>query len=198
MDEFIDPGFVAHRAVSQIFGDMLLNLAESQVIPSNVVNYVNYLIMYYAQLNSTSYKEKILTHGLTFDHLEVALRDFMFTSDSFQREIVPSVDKNDPLAVRAVNDRIMLLERAFLDRNGLPGQPTERHTIFAYPKSQTAERDTFPGLADAMERLDSDDPEADWSEVEKQLSILSYIIHGAASTLKPEGAWTEVIKSSVT
>ncbi|XP_071818630.1 N-acetylated-alpha-linked acidic dipeptidase 2-like isoform X2 [Apostichopus japonicus] len=197
MEEFIDPGFVSHRAVSQIFGDMLLNLADSQVIPANVIHYSNYLFLYYSRLNVTSYRDKLVDHGLSMTYLERALLEFMRTTDTFQREIVPSVDKNDPLAVRAINDRIMLLERAFLDRNGLPGQPTERHTIFAYPKNQKAPYNTFPGLVDAIENIDENDPDADWSEVEKQLSILSYIIHSASSTLKREGAWTEVMPNGV-
>lgn len=72
-----------------------------------------------------------------------------------------------------------------------------RHTIFAYPKNQKAPYNTFPGLVDAIENIDENDPDADWSEVEKQLSILSYIIHSASSTLKREGAWTEVMPNGV-
>lgn len=194
MDEFIDPGFVYHEVIARLFGDMLLNIADSVILPVNVNNYADYILVYYMgmAMNESSYRAQILEKGIVLEYFEDAIVEFNNATMKFQNEVLTSVDLDDPLAVRAVNDRIMFLERAFLDRNGLPGQPLERHTIFATAKSQNVPYDTtFPGIADAMENVASNESIEAWREVEKQVSILTYIIHSAASILKDDASWTE-------
>ena len=51
------------------------------------------------------------------------MNKFSEAMDFFQSNIIASVDKTDALAVRRVNDKLMNLERFFVDPKGLPDRP---------------------------------------------------------------------------
>lgn len=49
--------------------------------------------------------------------------DYFGTAVETFLETLPDVDVNDLMALRKVNDRLMNLERYFIDPNGLPDRP---------------------------------------------------------------------------
>lgn len=85
-----------------------------------------------------------------------------------------------PLAVRRINDQLMLLDRAFLDPLAFPDKYAFRHVIWA---STSAGQPTFPGLADAYASAESSGESSAWAKVHHHLSVLSQAIEGAAHTL---------------
>ncbi|XP_048150474.1 N-acetylated-alpha-linked acidic dipeptidase 2-like isoform X2 [Corvus hawaiiensis] len=89
------------------------------------------------------------------------------------------------LAVRIINDQLMLIERAFTDPLGLPGRKFYRHVIFAPSSHNKYAGESFPGIYDAMFDIESkaDQHEA-WEEVKRQISIAAFTVQAAAGTLK--------------
>ena len=60
----IDKGFVHHRAITQLWAEMALNLAESVVLPMDLTRYANYLKESYAQIETT-YGQRLTANGAT-------------------------------------------------------------------------------------------------------------------------------------
>ncbi|KAJ6968264.1 hypothetical protein NC653_036267 [Populus alba x Populus x berolinensis] len=52
--------------------------------------------------------------------------------------------------LRALNDRLMLAERGFLDVEGLQGRQWFMHLIYGPPSSYESKLDFFPGIANAL------------------------------------------------
>ncbi|PHU09893.1 hypothetical protein BC332_21753 [Capsicum chinense] len=54
--------------------------------------------------------------------------------------------------VRELNDRLIMTERAFTDRDGLPSRTWYKHLIYAPTRHNDYVSDSFPGISDAIER----------------------------------------------
>uniref|UniRef100_A0A2P2LPJ9 Transferrin receptor-like dimerisation domain-containing protein n=1 Tax=Rhizophora mucronata TaxID=61149 RepID=A0A2P2LPJ9_RHIMU len=63
-----------------------------------------------------------------------------------------SMWKKDEFKVRELNDRLMMAERAFTDRDGLNGRHWYKHLIFAPSKNNDYGSKSFPGIDDATEK----------------------------------------------
>ncbi|XP_077869130.1 glutamate carboxypeptidase 2-like, partial [Saccoglossus kowalevskii] len=117
---------------------------------------------------------------------DAALNEFIDAAHSFHQYIV-ELNEDDPLEVRKINDKLMYLERAFIDPLGLPGRPFHRHLVFAPSSKNSYFGDAFPGLLDALfniENLPEEEAHQQWKVVDKHLSVLTAFMHGAAITLK--------------
>ncbi|KAJ8026775.1 N-acetylated-alpha-linked acidic dipeptidase 2 [Holothuria leucospilota] len=194
VDKYIDEGFLCHRAIGQLYAEILRNLGDSLLISTDMTKYIN-------TVNSLShdfrdnYLQKVLENAyrnISFDYLSDAIDEFSSAVENFQQTILPAVDTNDPLAVRAINDQMMYLEQAFLSRERLPGKAVYRHALVA-PSAVVEDNvqfRTFPGLMIALHGID-DDPnqEERWEEVERQLAIVTHVIRLAASALKDFTSW---------
>ncbi|XP_071954783.1 N-acetylated-alpha-linked acidic dipeptidase 2-like [Antedon mediterranea] len=184
MDELIDPGFKTHQAVAQIFGEMLRRLGDEYILPIDVVAYADYIQRQFDDFKSLNISKEITNHGFSFDYLEGAITNFSIAASNFNDRL-KHIDKERVLDVRKVNDQMALLDRAFLDREGLPRlnlqQRIQRHVLFA-PTNEHP----FPGLYTAMK---IEDEELRWQSVDKQLSVLTFTIESAASTLLDVVSW---------
>lgn len=59
-----------------------------------------------------------------------------------------------------------------------------RHIVFSPAANNKAYRDTFAVIADMMLAVEnSDDPEAEWKEVERYMAIAAFTLDSAATTL---------------
>uniref|UniRef100_A0A9L0R2Q3 N-acetylated-alpha-linked acidic dipeptidase 2 n=1 Tax=Equus caballus TaxID=9796 RepID=A0A9L0R2Q3_HORSE len=99
--------------------------------------------------------------------------------------IIIILSPQSPIAVRIMNDQLMLLERAFIDPLGLPGRQFYRHIIFAPSSHNKYAGESFPGIYDAMFDIENKaDPRSAWTEVKKHISVAAFTIQAAAGTLK--------------
>ena len=89
---------------------------------------------------------------------------------------------------RALNDRLILAEKGFLDADGLHGRQWFKHLVFGPPRDQENKLDFFPGIADSITQGSSKAT----SERERVAAIQHEIwrvaraIQTAASALKGE------------
>ncbi|XP_062495268.1 putative N-acetylated-alpha-linked acidic dipeptidase [Pezoporus occidentalis] len=189
VERFYDPTFKNHLTVAQVRGGLVFELANSAVLPFDCRDYATALSNYAHIIYNLSrnHEEELTTYNVSFDALFSAVKNFTEVAASFH-ERLQQIDSNNPLAVRSLNDQLMLLERAFIDPLGLPGRPFYRHIIFAPSSHNKYAGESFPGIYDAMFDIESkaDQHEA-WEEVKRQISIAAFTVQAAAETLKEVG-----------
>ncbi|XP_035675043.1 putative N-acetylated-alpha-linked acidic dipeptidase [Branchiostoma floridae] len=180
--EFIDPDFVYHRALVQIWGELARNMADSLLIPLGVEDYADFLQKTTYDFEQAA-KAKLDEKNISLDGLKAAVQKFSLAAIHLeqQRHVI---DRNNPFAVRKMNDKVMYLERAFIEPEGLPGRPLARHVVVAPSKHNIYASSSFPGLQDALFAVNhSADPDPAWETFKRQLSILTFTIDAAARTL---------------
>uniref|UniRef100_A0A8C6YPN2 Aminopeptidase NAALADL1 n=1 Tax=Nothoprocta perdicaria TaxID=30464 RepID=A0A8C6YPN2_NOTPE len=186
VEGFYDPTFKNHLTVAQVRGGLVFELANSVVLPFDCRDYAaavsNYAYVIYNL--SKNHEEELSKYSVSFDALFSAVKNFTEVSAHFH-ENMQQIDINNLLAVRSLNDRLMFLERAFIDPLGLPDRPFYRHVIFAPSSHNKYAGESFPGIYDALFDIKSKaDQHKAWEEVKRQISIAAFTVQAAADTLK--------------
>uniref|UniRef100_A0A8C7AG42 N-acetylated-alpha-linked acidic dipeptidase 2 n=1 Tax=Neovison vison TaxID=452646 RepID=A0A8C7AG42_NEOVI len=185
VENFYDPTFKKQLSVAQLRGALVYELADSEIIPFNIEDYAKALKNYASSIYNLSKKhdQQLRDHGVSFDSLFSAVKNFSDAALDFHRRLT-QVNLNNPIAVRIMNDQLMLLERAFIDPLGLPGRRFYRHIIFAPSSHNKYAGESFPGIYDAMFDIENkEDLHSAWAEVKKHISIAAFTIQAAAGTL---------------
>nr|XP_057936077.1 N-acetylated-alpha-linked acidic dipeptidase 2 [Doryrhamphus excisus] len=187
VEKFYDPTFRRLRTVAQMRGGLTFLLADSQIIPLDANQYALSLQKYARSIAvlGQGHMEEMQKYKVSFDSLFSAVENFTVAARDFH-ERLQNINTADTLQVRAMNDQLMYLERAFIDPLGLPGRPFYRHVIFAPSSHNKYAGESFPGIYDALFNIeDSADQEKAWNEVKRQISIAAFTVHAAAMTLTP-------------
>lgn len=185
VDQLIDRGFKRHKAMAQTSAELMRNLADSLIIPFDVIDFANNLQTLVNTLD-TDYGVLLRSKGIHFNWLQDAAANFSSEATTF-KTLVENIDKNDPFAIRRINDQLMLMERAFLDPSGLPGRPRSRHMLFAESSVNSYAGSSFPGLVDSLfeiEDVPAAEADARWEIVKQHFSVLVFTINSAQSTLR--------------
>ncbi|XP_046364744.2 N-acetylated-alpha-linked acidic dipeptidase 2-like [Haliotis rufescens] len=179
----MDKQFEYHRAVSRMATELARSLADSLIIPFNVSDYSWALNKYWTAIGK-DHGEKLRTRISNFDDLGSVIANFSKVVDAFN-ERVATMNRNDPMAIRAVNDQLTLLEKAFLDNDGLPGRPYKKHLLLAESSTDSYASSSFPGLVDLLFEIEkAPDVDARWERVKRHFSVILFTIDSAASTLR--------------
>ncbi|UJR30817.1 hypothetical protein I4U23_018335 [Adineta vaga] len=167
--KFIDPEFLAHRATAQLTGVLALLLSETPVLPFNIIRYTTALRK---AVNSLPLNDSIILNPLltAINDFEKASQDFVARSKTMETE--------NPYVIRAYNDQLLQLERAFLNPLGQGGDDSGmKHIIYAPAKTNQYAADGFPAIVDAVSGGNS-------TEIKLEIAIATYFIRGAIATLK--------------
>lgn len=181
---FLDPTFKYHATVTKILGELLRDLADSLFLPFNLFDYAQVLQDFYINLH-TNMKKTMEDHGIDLNHLEYAIKNFSSAAEKFHssQEVV---DLSDPMTVRCINDQLLLLERAFLDPNGLPRNPYKKHIVMSPSESYLSSSSMFPGLLDEFSNLELYPQDTESAELIKaHFSVLVFTIQSAAKIIRP-------------
>ncbi|OWF52174.1 putative N-acetylated-alpha-linked acidic dipeptidase [Mizuhopecten yessoensis] len=185
MDELIDRGFKHHETLGQIVSEICRNLADSLIIPFDVIDFAKQLEQLVRVLDK-DYGKLLRDNGIRFEWLEQATQNFTAEANKFH-DLVDKVNKNNPFAIRQINDQLIQLERAFIDPAGLPGRPLTRHILFAQSSVNTYAGSSFPGLVDALFEIENTPPadrDRRWNVVKQHFSVIVFTIGSAQSTLR--------------
>ncbi|XP_067322616.1 N-acetylated-alpha-linked acidic dipeptidase 2 isoform X2 [Anolis sagrei] len=186
VEDFYDPTFKKQLAVAQVRAALVYELADSQVLPLHCPDYAEALRIYANGIYNLAMKHKtqLEMYKVSFAPLFSAVSNFTDEAMDFHYRLL-QLDKNEPIAMRSMNDQLMLLERSFIDPLGLPGRQFYRHIIFAPSSHNKYAGESFPGIYDAMFDIDSrKDQNKAWDEVKRQISIAAFTVQAAAGTLK--------------
>lgn len=179
MNKFADPTWQFHIGVSKVLGLVAKALADSFILP---FDFSNYHLLLQNGLNAIQLELKLrgISEGLNWDSTNEALA-LLKSAAAKTRETAWKMNamKNpDPIAMRALNDRLFLAERGFLNYQGLAGQPWLRHMIYAPSKSDSYTASMFPTIVNAAAG-----PNPDLLEIQRQIQFVSIFIKSAAEVL---------------
>jgi N-acetylated-alpha-linked acidic dipeptidase len=96
-------------------------------------------------------------------------------ADEFNAARAAAIGSADSAAMARLNRRLLRVERALLDPDGIPGRPWYRHQIYA-PK-YTYAPELLPGVAEAIAATDA-------ARVTQQAERLAAALRRAATALK--------------
>jgi N-acetylated-alpha-linked acidic dipeptidase len=150
-----DPGFRYHAALVQIWGLAALRLANADVVPLDPAPYAARLREFLDERNREwlSRPTAARAPGVPWSP---DLRPVVEAIERFERAVATVAAERDrvlagegsPAEREALNTRLRMVERAWLDPEGIPGRPWYRHQIYA-PKFTYAP-EVLPGLAAAI------------------------------------------------
>ncbi|XP_054154396.1 putative N-acetylated-alpha-linked acidic dipeptidase [Oppia nitens] len=186
IEKFIDPDFRYHKAVTQVLGEILRDLADSLFIPFNLLDYAQVLKDLYITLYI--HTETILTNnGINIELLDLAIKNFTKAAVKFHSK-QDKLDFKDPMAIRRINDQLMLIERTFLDTNGLPRNMMKRHIVLSPGEVDPPYDEMFPGLMDEFAVLlqhpgTGVKTQWSWDVIRAHFSILVATIDNASNAI---------------
>lgn len=171
VEQFADPTFEIHRAMTLLMGGMLIDIADSQIIPLNVTRLKDSLYKAYNKLiasNSTLINETLVQQGISA--VNRSLVEFSRWCDSFASAVsnASATEKMDSLKLRMFNNQLNQVGKAFIN----PKVKTQIPTVYQH----VAPSDKFPGIDFTTTN--------DTSVIQEQLSFVSVAISTAAKILK--------------
>ena len=175
MKTFVDPGFKTHLAVTKYAGIFLLKLADSKLLPFNTTTYGELLRSKLIILETNA---ALKSHNVSTVALSRAVKNFVRISREFERNKV----KQGPEKLRALNDQMMQLEKAFIQTVETNDHKQLRHVIFGLNVRNLYGDLYFPRVHYALIKAQET---GDCKLVEKEISLLTYAVNSAAKVLKP-------------
>ena len=195
VDKFLDPGFSIHKSCSQLGMHMMLQMAESALLPLATRHFVAEVKNGLKDFEKKGTAKKLKDAGLGEPYKTLLASIKKFTSASHmwkmrrdEMQVRGRYAGYDPLKARMLNDQIMKLERLWIMPKGLPGRENIRHAIFGPP--QHGGPQFLPGISDLLHEAGTKDTKEyaeKLLELRKHLSDLMIMFRQAASWLQPFG-----------
>lgn len=185
MQNFGDPMFQRHVAAASVWGLVALWLADEEFIPFDYVSYAKELQLSVKVLeNEISNKDINLTPIFTaIKELEKAATMIKNQRKEFEASKGWTTRKENNVKVRELNDRLMMAERAFTDRDGLFGMSWYKHLIYGRSKHNVYGSQSFPGIDDAAIIAKDTQTVESWHRVQHEVWRVSRVIKQASLVL---------------
>ncbi|XP_062206820.1 probable glutamate carboxypeptidase LAMP1 [Phragmites australis] len=185
MEKFGDPLFQRHVAVASIWGLVALRLSDEEILPFNYSCYAAELENGAMEIN-----ERVLGMPVSLSPLHTSIKEFKsavlkleFELKALQTwKIWPPWRKN-PLKARDINDRLMMTERAFTEREGLSERPWYKHLIYGPSLHNDYGAELYPGVDDAIQTAKRTNTSKSWQSVQHEIHRISRVITQAALVL---------------
>ncbi len=172
MENFGDPGWQYHVAITKVWALFAASLVETPIILLNATDYATGLARYLDSVKTKTIAspdpsiQSLAAYPLlsnAISRLHNASVDF----DACAADLAKSVNTSVPwwkwwrkaqlyYQVRQVNDRYKYFERKFLHKEGLDGRSWFKHVVFAPGIWTGYAGATFPGLVEAIDAGDED------------------------------------------
>ncbi|RZC21662.1 probable glutamate carboxypeptidase AMP1 [Glycine soja] len=184
MAEYGDPFFHRHVAVTGVWGLLALHLANDPILPFNYVSYANELQLYKNTL-SNLIDQKISLHPLTLSIEEFASAAKEADDEIKKLRLQETEGCFVDMKKRALNDRLMLAEKGFLDADGLQGKQWFKHLVFG-PSSDHERINFFPGISDSTITSAGVSERERLASIQHEIWRVARAIRRAASALRGE------------
>ena len=165
-----DPGFLYHVSLVQIWGLMAMRLADADVVPLDYVPYAQ-RISEFAQ----GLERRWTGDASALVRVREAARELEQAAAELNTQRDSALSRESKTDMDALNRRLLAVERAFLEPEGIPGRPWYRHQIYA-PKFTYAP-ELLPAVSEALDA-------GDQSRAALQATRLAETIRRAAATLR--------------
>ncbi len=196
MEHFGDPGFVLHATAAKLYTRIAMRAAGADVVPFRFTPYGDALREHVDELRRMVLRKTRAADKppkVSLDRLPElisAVRAFREAAREVDAAVATLTDSQDAEPVdpenddaindddlKALNDSLIQVERAFLATEGLPGRPWFKHSLYAPGLTLGYGSWPLPGLRQAIEE---DDP----AMFEAQMTVLVERIDAATEALK--------------
>ncbi|TKY61874.1 glutamate carboxypeptidase 2 [Spatholobus suberectus] len=184
MAEYGDPFFHRHVAVTGVWGLLALHLADDSILPFNYISYANELQSYKNML-SNLIDQQISLHPLTTSIQEFASAAKEADDELKKLGLLETKGCFVDMKKRALNDRLMLAEKGFLDADGLQGRQWFKHLVFG-PSSDHERLNFFPGISDSITTSTGVSERERLASIQHEIWRVARAIRRAASALTGE------------
>lgn len=185
MANYGDPLFHRHVTVGSIWGLLALRLSDDLILPFSYISYANQLQAYQDTLND------LLDGSVLLHTLSTSIQELKSAAQEIENEAkrLREQDTFSDVALfqkRALNDRLMLAERGFLDVDGLRGRPWFKHLVYGPPSDYESALVYFPGIADAVSESKKMNKRETEEVIQHEIWRVARAIRRAAAALKGE------------
>ncbi|XP_073108965.1 probable glutamate carboxypeptidase LAMP1 isoform X2 [Elaeis guineensis] len=170
---------------ASMWGLVALRLADEEFLPFNYISYASEL-----QRSAKILEDDVLGMPVTFAPLYKSIKALKKAATkidnqrkALERNFLSLNWRKDPLKVRELNDRLMMAERAFTDRDGLFGREWYKHLIYGPSMHDDYGSKSYPGIDDAIEKAKSLDTSESWSFVQHEVWRAARVVTQAALVL---------------
>ncbi|KAJ0089860.1 hypothetical protein Patl1_13362 [Pistacia atlantica] len=189
MEKFGDLLFQRHVAVASVWGLVALRLADEEFLPFNYLSYACEL-----QKSAKDLEDEVSGKGISLNPLFKSIEELTKAATKINDEKKAinkakgwaSIWKKDHSKVRELNDRLMMAERAFTDRDGLFGRTWYKHLIYAPSKHNNYGSRSFPGIQDAVEEANNLKTAESWLTVQHEVWRVSRAVNHVSLVLNGE------------
>lgn len=191
MSRFGDPGFQYHRVLGQFWGLLLLQIADSPVLPFDLGEYANHIHGYITELEEYAKSKNVpITESVSLQPLHDAVAKFREDAAQFDRWSEAWHDavwgsggyENNILAVQrmAHNARMARFETHLLDLEdggGIPNRTQFKHVLFGPQLWSGYDGAYFPAIRDTIDNT------GNWTQTQEWIDRIADIITKASDNL---------------
>src|ERR1035441_7418691 len=174
MNHFGDPGYRYHTLMTQYWGVTALRLANADLLPFDFASYASNIRQFVDELakgnNMWGQPPPAVRPGEARQPLDLqsvlrAIDEFEAAGKHFNESLSRKLASGpiDPKLALTLNHGMMLVERNWLNPDGIPGRPWFKHIL--YGARFTYAHLELPGLTEAVEKQD-------WPVAKQQAEIL--------------------------
>ena len=187
MEHFGDPEFLYHTAASRLYGLLAMRLGAADIVPLRYGAYGRALSRELELLRREAVRDRRVWEAARTEPRSVEpgsqaavearkkpalVPDFSSVAQAIDRLTASGIDLDavldrlqdnpdatsaDPQTLARLNDTLVQVERAFLDKRGLPGRPWFQHTLYAPGLTTGYASWPFPGIVQALKDRDADE-----------------------------------------
>lgn len=180
-------------AVGQYWAELARMFADSPILPINISDYARaindvYLPELWSALRAAEPQSELKVAFNQLQQLERAAEEFVKAVGYFEpsvKEAMEFFEMNpfDQRQISAVNERLVAVDRCFVNPRGLPDNPTARHVLYAISKHDAYSGKVMPGVYDQLDDLHDaktkTDRQAAINRLAYQISIVQYSVECA-------------------
>ncbi len=164
-----DPSFKYEQQQARVFGLEALDMADADVLPYDYVTYAREIGQYLFNAQKKASGKGMM---LDFDAANAAAKQFLAAAESIKkRQEHPTGNE------AALNVALRQTEEDLLSKQGLPGRPWYKHTIYAPGKYTGYAAVVIPGVNEAIDAKDA-------TTAQQQLGVVTAALTRAAATLQ--------------
>jgi N-acetylated-alpha-linked acidic dipeptidase len=171
MNHFGDPGYRYHTAMSQLWGVVALRLANAELLPFDFQTQAQKLREFVIEVQN----KKDAIANLNLQTLLQRVEAFEAEARALNKTLVTSTASSDSKLTDEANRRMMMVERNWLNPDGIPGRPWFKHALYA--ARYTYAHLELPGLTEAVEK-------GDWAEAKIQAAVLQAAVEKNTALLR--------------
>ncbi|XP_064485648.1 aminopeptidase NAALADL1-like isoform X2 [Ornithodoros turicata] len=148
LETYLDPNLTITKHCAQLDGVLTLILAESDILPYDFIALGRELQKAVDRLKE--HQRDIVDSKANIKWLRKEIAQFNLEAKKWHQWLKKAKDGMELTTRRAINDRMLLIERAFIKLPGFPDRPTVRNLVFSPRRRDPLNVVPFPTVEDAV------------------------------------------------